>query len=102
MDKGTKKYDLHQLAAAQDEIAMSGRSQAGVENSSFDYRILHSHLEPSLDIEAEILRNPTYPEDELYKLKQQIAAWLATLEKSPSSAARSFFERAVYGADNPL
>ena len=102
MDKGTKKYDLHQIAAAQDKIAMSGQLQAGVETSSFDYRILHSHLEPSLDIAAEVLRNPTYPDEELHKLKQRIAAWLATLEKSPSGAARSFFERAVYGVDNPL
>lgn len=102
MDKGTKKYDVHELAAAKDEIAMSGQLQAGVEDSAFNYRILHSHLEPSLDIAAEVLRNPTYPDEELHKLKQQIGAWLATLEKSPSGAARSLFERAVYGPDNPL
>ena len=102
MDKGTKQYDAHELAAAKDEIAMSGQLQAGVEDSSFDYRILHSRLEPSLDIAAEVLRNPVYPDDELHKLKQQIGAWLATLEKSPSGAARSLFERAVYGSDNPL
>jgi zinc protease len=102
MDKGTKKYDLHELAAAKDEIAMGGQLQAGVEDSAFNYRILHSHLEPSLDIASEVLRNPTYPDEELHKLKQQIGAWLATLEKSPSGAARSLFERAVYGPDNPL
>ena len=102
MDKGTKKYDAHQLAAAKDEIAMSGQLQAGVEDSSFDYRIMHSRLEPSLDIAAEVLRNPIYPEDELHKLKQQIAAWLATLEKAPAGAAGSLFERAVYGPESPL
>jgi zinc protease len=102
MDKGTKKYDAHELAAAKDEIAMAGQLQAGVEDSSFSYRILHSRLEPSLDIAAEVLRNPTYPDEELHKLKQRIAAWLATLEKSPSGAARSLFERAVYGPENPL
>jgi zinc protease len=102
MDKGTKRYDLHELAAAKDEIAMGGQLQAGVEDSAFNYRILHSHLEPSLDIASEVLRNPTYPDEELHKLKQQIGAWLATLEKSPSGAARSLFERAVYGPDNPL
>jgi len=102
MDKGTKKYDVHELAAAKDDIAMSGQLQAGVEDSAFNYRILNSRFEPSLDIAAEILRNPTYPDEELYKLKQQIGAWLATLEKSPSSAASSLFERAVYGLDNPL
>ena len=102
MDKGTKKYDAHELAAAQDAIAMSGQLQAGTEESSFGYRILHSKLEESMELAAEVLRNPTYPDDELVKLKQQISAWLATLAKSPSSAANSLFERAVYGSDNPL
>jgi len=102
MDKGTKKYDLHELAAAKDKIAMGGQLQAGVEDSALNYRILDSRLEPSLDIAAEVLRNPTYPDEELHKLKQQIGAWLATLEKSPSGAARSLFERAVYGPENPL
>ena len=102
MDKGTKKYDVHELAAAKDAIAMSGQLQAGTEESSFSYRILHSKLEESMELAAEVLRNPTYPDDELVKLKQQIAAWLATLEKSPSSAAGSLFERAIYGSDSPM
>ena len=102
MDKGTKKYDAHELAAAKDAIAMSGQLQAGTEESSFGYRILHSKLEESMELAAEVLRNPTYPDDELNKLKQKIAAWLATLEKSPSSAAGSLFERAIYGSDSPM
>jgi len=102
MDKGTKKYDAHELAAEKDAIAMSGQLQAGTEESSFGYRILHSKLEESMELAAEVLRNPTYPDDELNKLKQKIAAWLSTLEKSPSSAAGSLFERAIYGSDSPM
>jgi len=102
MDKGTKKYDAHELAAEKDAIAMSGHLQAGTEESSFGYRILHSKLEESMELAAEVLRNPTYPDDELNKLKQKIAAWLSTLEKSPSSAAGSLFERAIYGSDSPM
>ena len=102
MDKGTKKYDAHELAAAKDAIAMSGQLQAGTEESSFGYRILHSKLEESMELAAEVLRNPTYPDDELNKLKQRISAWLATLEKSPSSAAGSLFERAIYGSESPM
>jgi zinc protease len=102
MDKGTKRYDAHELAAAKDAIAMSGQLQAGTEESSFGYRILHSKLEESMELAAEVLRNPTYPDDELDKMKQKIAAWLSTLEKSPSSAAGSLFERAIYGSDSPM
>jgi len=102
LDKGTRQYDAHELAAAQDDIAMVTSLSAGVEDSSFDYRILKSRLDDSLRLAAEVLQNPTFPQDELDKLKNQISAWLATLEKAPSSAAGSLFERAIYGADNPL
>ena len=41
-------------------------------------------------------------EDQAAAGRRQAPAWLATLAKSPSSAASSLFERAVYGSDSPL
>ncbi len=99
MDKGTKKYDANELAAARDKIAMRGAFQDGVERSSFAYRILHGYLEPSLELAAEMLRNPTFPDEELGKMKARIAAYLSNLENAPASAARSLFDRVVYGSD---
>ena len=102
MDKGTKKFDANELAAAKDKIGMSGQFRDGMEQSSYDYRILRTHLNSSLGLAADMLRNPTFPDDELTKYKARVAAYLANLEKSPSRAARSLFDRAVYGADTPM
>jgi len=102
LDKGTKKYDANELAAERDKIGMSSRFQAGTENSSFSYRVMNTHLDRSLELTHEMLRNPTFPDDELGKLKQQISGWLATLRKAPSSASRSLFERAIYGPDGAM
>ncbi len=102
MDKGTRKYDANELAAARDEIAMRGAFQDGVERSSFGYRILHAYLEPSLELAAEMLRNPTFPDEELGKLKARIAAYLSNLENAPAGAARSLFDRVIYGPDTPM
>ena len=99
MDKGTRKYDANELAAARDKIAMRGAFQDGLERSSFGYRILHSYLEPSLELAAEMLRNPTFPDEELGKLKARIAAYLSNLENAPAGAARSLFDREIYGPD---
>ena len=101
MDKGTRKYSASELAAAKDKIAMGGRFGAGDESSSFDYRILSSKLEPSLELAAEMLRNPTFPDDELEKVKARVLAYLSNLRVAPSGAASSLFDRAIYGADNP-
>ena len=102
MDKGTKKYNANELAAARDKIAMKGVFQDGVERSSFGYRILHSHLDSSLELAAEMLRNPTFPDDELAKLKARIAAYLSNLEQAPAAAARSLFDRMIYGTATPM
>ena len=100
MDKGTKKYDANELAAAKDKIAMSGGFSAGDESSSLGYRILTSNLESSLGLAAEMLRYPTFPQDELDKIKAQVHAYLANLQHAPSRAASSLFDRAIYGPDS--
>ena len=102
MDKGTKKYDANELAAAKDKIAMGGSFAAGDEQSSFGYRILTDNLQASLALAAEMLRNPTFPDDELDKMKAQIRAYLANLQHSPSRAATSLFDRAIYGSDSAM
>lgn len=102
LDKGTRRYDANELAAERDAIAMGGNFAAGLEKSSFSYRILEPYLERSLELTEEMLRRPTFPDEELDKLKQQIRGYLATLKKAPSRAAGSLFSRAIYGADHPM
>jgi predicted Zn-dependent peptidase len=81
---------------------MNAQAGAGSERSSLGFRILRSYLDASLDLAAEMLRNPTFPKDELDKIKQQLYAVLATIEKNPNRFAGSYFSRAIYGEDSPL
>ena len=102
MDKGTEKLDANELAAATDKIAMTGRFRDGLERSSLSYRILSAHLGESLKLSADMLRNSVFPEDELEKLKARLSAYLSNIALNPSGAARSLFERAIYGDENPM
>ncbi len=102
LDKGTRRYDANELAAARDRIAMDGSFRDGVEQSSLGYRILRPNLRPSLELAAEMLEYPTFPDEELGKVKAQIAAYLANLDVAPARAANSLFDRAVYGDDSPM
>jgi zinc protease len=102
LDKGTKNYDANELAAAKDKIGMSGGFRDGLERSSLNYRILETHLAGSLELAAEMLRYPTFPDVELEKLTAQVGAWLANLGQAPDRAAGSLFDRAVYGADTKM
>lgn len=102
MDKGTKKLNANELAAEKDKIAMSGGFSAGTERSSFEYRILNDKLQPSLQIAADMLRNPSFPDEEVEKFKAQVRAYLANLKNAPARAAGGLFDRAIYGDDNPM
>ena len=102
MDKGTTRFDANELAAERDSIAMGGRFRDGLERSSFSYRILKEYLTESLSLATEMLQNPTFPDEEIDKLKAQIAAYVANLARSPNQAATSLFERAIYGPETPL
>lgn len=102
LNEGTKDFDANELAAELDRIGMEARVGAGNERSSVGFRILRTNLDESLELAAEMLRNPTFPEDELNKIKQQLFAVLATIEKNPSRFANSYFNRAIYGDTNPL
>ena len=102
MDKGTKKFDANELAAEKDAIAMGARLSAGVDQSSFSYQILSNYLGESLEIAAEILRNPTFPEEELDKFRQRVFAYLSNIEQNPATNARAMFNRAIYGHDHVL
>jgi zinc protease len=100
--EGTRDNDANELAAALDKIGMNANASAGMERSSFGFRILRTHLDESLELAAEMLRDPVFPQDELDKIKQQLFAILATIEKNPSRFASSYFSRAIYGEANPL
>jgi len=102
MDKGTKKYDANELAAAKDKIAMASSFRNGLERSSLSFRVLRPYLEESLAISADMLRNSVFPEGELEKIKAQLSAYLSNIALNPSGVARSLFERAIYGEDNPM
>lgn len=102
LDKGTAKYDASEFAAAKDRIGMGGSFRDGNERSAYGYRILRAHLGSSLELAAEMLRAPTFPDEELEKMKAQVGAWLSNLELAPNRAATGLFDRAVYGADKPM
>jgi len=59
LQKGTKKYDANELAAAKDRIGMEAGAAANAEDSTFAYRILTEYLDDSLELAAEVLRNPS-------------------------------------------
>ncbi len=62
---------------------------------------LTKHQDKLLDIMSDILYNPSFPEDELAKIKKQVLSGLESSKTDPNSMANNIRSKVIYGADHP-
>ncbi len=101
LDDGTTSYDANELSTIFDKIGMQPGISAGEVQSGISYQILTPYLEESLELVADMLENYAFPQAELDK---QIENWKVALDgvkTDPSRQAGAYFDRAIYGVDNP-
>lgn len=97
--EGTVRRTSERLAEEVDSIGASLGTRAGFGSSTS--RVTASGLvensEQILDLMGDIVRNPTFPADELDKFKQREMADLQRQRSNPSFLARERFYSALYG-----
>ena len=94
---GTKNRTKDQIDEAIDFIgATLNTSPTGIYASS-----LTKHENQLLDLMTDVLYNPTFPEDELEKLKKQTLSSLATEKDDPSSIVQNVRQVLLFGKDHP-
>lgn len=98
---GTKNLDKDELSRQMAEIAMNPGTFVSGENSSITSRILTPYLERSFELLAEVITQPSFPESEIADLKTEWRSAIANANSNPSSNARAFFTKAVYGDESP-
>lgn len=100
--KGTKKRAAREIALALDGVGASISANVVGESITITGSSLKKHVDLLLDIMFDQLCAPTFPEEELVKLKQQYVA-AATNEKSrPAEIAQALSRKVIYGFENPL
>lgn len=97
MKTGTTKRSKAQIDEAVDFIgARFSTSSQGAFASS-----LTKHADTVLGLMADVVLDPTFPEEELEKLRAQTISNLAANETDPSSISSNLRRRVMYGADHP-
>jgi zinc protease len=100
LDEGTKKRDSLQIS---DDLAMLGaRLGAGsnLDVSSVTLSALKKNLDASLEIYADVILNPSFPEQDFERLEQQQLAGIQREKVSPVQIALRVFPRFLYGPDH--
>ncbi|WP_057938235.1 M16 family metallopeptidase [Algoriphagus resistens] len=83
-----------------EEVDFIGAS-LGVSSTSISASSLKKHQDKILDLMADVLYNPVFPEEELEKLKKQSLTALATSKDEPNAISSRLTRAMVYGKDHP-
>jgi len=97
LDEGTKSRDALKIS---EELALLGASLgagSGLDTSSVSMSALADKLGPSLEVFADVLLNPAFPESELERLRKVYLAALNQERTQPNSMALRVVPKLLYG-----
>jgi zinc protease len=97
LDEGTKKRSALEIS---DELARLGanfNAGSNVDASTVGISALKENLEKTLDIYADLVLNPAFPENELERLRQMLIAQIQQEKTQPVGLALRIFPSLIYG-----
>ena len=97
---GTKTKDSRQIAETIAEIGAGIGFGIGDRNATVRFSTLTENLDAVLDLVSDMLFNPTFPQDELDKWKNQQLSQLTQVRTNPSFLATERFQAVLYPGDN--
>lgn len=101
LQRGTKKFTFQQLNELYDSVGMSFGVGSGTETASFGGKSLTEDFETLLGIAEQVLREPTFPENEIEKLRGQIVTGLREAEDDTRYVAWRKFQELSFPKGHP-
>jgi len=98
--KGTKKNNALQISEALDSVGATFGAYAGLDFTYCSAQFMSKDIVGGLDLVAEILMQPIFPEDEFDKLRAQSIDRVRAAKDSVRSVLSSYYYSYLYG-DHP-
>jgi zinc protease len=95
--KGTEKRTATQIAEAVEALGGSLYSSARWDSTRMGVDVMSSKIGPAVEILADVVRRPTFKEDEIERLRQQTLDDLTVELGEPGSIARYVAARVIFG-----
>ncbi len=101
MTEGTTKRDALAIAGESAELGASLGASGGLELMTLSLTTLSSSIGKALDLFADVLLHPSFPEKDLERLRvQQLGALLRQADSAPT-IAMIVFPKILYGKEHP-
>lgn len=99
--QGTTHRDARALTEAFEAIGARYGAGAGTEYTWYSAQVLARHLPAALELLADVVRHPAFPEDEVPKVQSRLLQEIAQMEDQPMSLVGELMARTYFG-DHPL
>jgi len=101
LKEGTATRTATDIATAAAEMGGALNAGAGAEQTSVGISVLSEHAVAAVNLVADVLRNPRFPESELPRVIANLERSVAIARSDPQSQAGEALARLVYG-DHPF
>ena len=102
LTEGTESRTADEIAEEIDFVGGSLFATAGVDTASVTTRVLTKDLDVGLDLLADVLLHPTFPEDEMEIVRNRMVGGVKLTRDDPGSLARVHLRHVLFGPDHPF
>ncbi|MCS7245438.1 MAG: insulinase family protein [candidate division WOR-3 bacterium] len=96
LDEGSKKYTSIEIFEKFEELGTEFSISAGNWSTTISLKSLTENAEKSLEIFSEVLLNPTFPSEELEKLKKRTISNIISQKGDPDYVVRLLLDKELY------
>lgn len=97
LTKGTKTRSAEEIAQQVEALGANIESGAGWDSSFVNVNVLTSRLPKAMTYMADVVRNPTFKQDEIDRLREQALGALSVAMRQPRALAGYVATRVLYG-----
>jgi zinc protease len=101
LTEGTAAYDAIALSEAAERLGASLHAEAGWDAASAGLDVPASRLAPAMELLAEVVRRPSFPESEIGRLRDERLTDLLQARADPRRRAEEAFISSVYASTSP-
>lgn len=99
MDDGTKSRSAEELTNQLRQIGITGiNTGANWDSSNVSIQSLSKHFDKALELFADVIQNPSFPESELNSLKARSLVGLRQQRANPNAISNVVYNKVLYGA----
>lgn len=100
MDEGTKKRSALEISAEAEALGAQIGTGSNLDVSTVSLSAIKDQLEPSLELYADVVKNPAFEEEELERLRQRLLAGIEQEKNQPVGIALRTLPPIMYGGDH--